>query len=146
MEVTSLGEKKDSPEIDSKFSLCDIMKNNTSTIIKKAEFQIPSYAQLYSDLYTEYLYSMDDLYGTCYISEKEFFDNLGIDQNILKILDNYFRSMTGVYSSQMDISTIILRSYVQMGISAIKSYDSFFHAMMDSYAKMLSHFSETFKK
>ena len=146
MKVASIEEKKESPKKETKISICDVMRNNTSAIIKKAEFQIPSYAQLYSDLYTEYLHSIDDIYGTCYISEKEFFDRLGIDQNILRSLDDYFKSMTSVYSSQIDFSTSILRTYVQMGISTIKSYDGFMHAMMDSYAKMLSQFSETFKK
>lgn len=133
-------------ETESSVSVCDIMKNNTSTIIKKMESQIPSYVQSYSDLYSEYLHSLDDLFGTCYIAEKEFFDNLGFDQNTLKAYDSYFKSITGYYSSQIEFSTSFLRTYVQTRISAIKSYDSYMHVMMNSYAKMLSQFSETFKK
>lgn len=37
-------------------SICDVMKNNTSEIIQKLESQIPTYAQLSSDLYTKYLH------------------------------------------------------------------------------------------
>lgn len=133
-------------ETESTVSVCDIMKNNTSTIIKKMESQIPSYVQSYSDLYSEYLHSLDDLFGTCYIAEKEFFDNLGFDQNTLKAYDSYFKSITGYYLSQIEFSTSFLRTYVQTRISAIKSYDSYMHVMMNFYAKILSQFSETFKK
>ncbi len=120
-----------------KISACDIMKDNTSNVIKKMESQIPSYVQEYSDLYTEYLHMFDDLFGTCYISEKEFFDKLGFDQETLKTFDNYSKTLTNFYSSQIDMSTNYLRAYVKIRISAIKSYDQYIHAMMDSYAKTL---------
>jgi hypothetical protein len=72
-------------------SFCDILKTDTSEIIKKLESQAPSIFQNYSNLYTEYLHMFDDLFGTCYISEKEFFDNLNINpktlQQIEKILN-----------------------------------------------------------
>ncbi len=124
-----------------KISACDVMKYNTSKVIKKMESQIPSYVQQYSDLYTEYLHTFDDLFGTCYISEKEFFDKLGFDQETLKTFDNYSKTLTNFYSSQIDMSTNFLRAYVKMRISAIKSYDRYLHVMMDSYAKMLSQFN-----
>jgi len=120
-----------------KISACDVMKDNTSKIIKKMESQIPSYVQEYSDLYTEYLHMFDDLFGTCYISEKDFFDKLGFDQETLKTFDNYSKTLTNFYSSQIEMSTNYLRAYVKMRISAIKSYDQYIHAMMDSYAKTL---------
>lgn len=145
MKSATLTEKKEHSN-NEKISLCDVLKSNTSNVIKKAESQIPSFAQLYSDLYSEYLHSIDDLYGTCYISEKEFFDKLGIDQGILKETDRFSRTISESYISQIEMSTHFLRSYVQMRISAIKSYDSYMHVFMDSYAKMLSQFSEMQKK
>jgi hypothetical protein len=129
-----------------KISVCDVMKNNTSSVIKKLESQIPSYVQESSDLYTEYLHMFDDLFGTCYISEKEFFDKLGFDQETLKTFDNYSKTLTNFYSSQIDMSTNYLRAYVKMRISAIKSYDNYLHVMMDSYAKNLSQFNSSSKK
>ncbi len=129
-----------------KISVCDVMKNNTSSVIKKLESQIPSYVQENSDLYTEYLHMYDDLFGTCYISEKEFFDKLGFDQETLKTFDNYSKTLTNFYSSQIDMSTNYLRAYVKMRISAIKSYDNYLHVMMDSYAKNLSQFNSSSKK
>jgi len=129
-----------------KISACDVMKVNTSKVIKKMESQIPSYVQEYSDLYAEYLHTFDDLFGTCYISEKQFFDNLGFDQERLKTFDNYSKTLANFYSSQIDMSTNYLRAYVKMRISAIKSYDRYLHVMMDSYAKSLSQFNSVTKK
>lgn len=136
--------KENSSETD--VSVCDVMKVNTSTIIKKMESQIPTYFQMNSDVYTEYLHTLDDLFGTCFISEKEFFDKLNLDQNTLKLFDNYWKNITKMYSSQIDMSTNFLRTYSQMRISAIKSFDNYMHVMMESYAKMFSVFNSSFGK
>ena len=52
---------------EEKISICDIMKSGTSQVIQKLESQIPLKLQQYSDLYTAYLHTIDDLYGTCYL-------------------------------------------------------------------------------
>ena len=129
-----------------KISVCDIMKNNTSKVIKKMEFQVPTYIQNYSDLYTSYLHAFDDIFGTCYIAEKQFFDKLGIDQETLKTLEGYSNSLTNVCSSQIDISTKFLRTYVQLRTSAIESYDRYTHQVMDYYANVLSQFNSALEK
>ena len=64
---------------DHKMSVCDILKEDTSEVIRKLESQTPSLFQNYSNLYTAYLHMFDDLFGTCYISEKEFFDKMKIE-------------------------------------------------------------------
>ncbi len=134
------------PTNQDKISVCDVMKSNTSSVIRKMESQIPSYVQEYSDLYAEYLHTIDDLFGTCYLSEKEFFDKLNIDQKTLKAFDNLSGFWEKIATSQIETSTNFMRAYVQMRISAIKSYDKYFHTMMDSYAKMLSQYNFVFKR
>lgn len=129
-----------------KISICDVMKNNTSSVIKKMETQIPLYVQNYSDLYSESLHMYDDLFGTCYIAEKEFFDKLRFDQNTLKTFDNSSKTLANFYSSQIDMSTNYLNAYVKMRISAIQSYDRYLHMVMDFYAKSLSQFNSVTKK
>ncbi len=129
-----------------KISVCDVMKNNTSKIIKKMESQVPSYVQHYSDLYTEYLHMFDDLFGTCYLAEKEFFDKLGLDDKTLKTFDDYFSSITENYSKQIEMSTHLMRNYVKMRISAIQTFDKYMHVMMDSYPMLLSQFNAALKK
>ena len=124
-------------------SVCDIMKGNTSEIIKKMESQIPTYFQIHSDVYTEFLHTMDDLFGTCFIAEKEFFDKLNFDQYTLKLFDSYWKNITKMYSSQIDMSTNFLRAYSQMRISGIKLFDNYMHVMMESYTKMLSQYNSS---
>lgn len=131
---------------EEKISVCDVMKNHTSEVIKKIESQIPSYVQQYSDLYTQYLHMFNDVFGTCYISEKQFFDKLGIDHKTLKGFDDYLGNMTQNYTNQIDMSTEFMRDYVKMRISAIQSFDRYMHVLMDSYAKMLSQVNAVTKK
>jgi len=126
-----------------KISVCDVMKSKTSSVVRKMESQIPSYVQEYSDLYVEYLHTIDDLFGTCYLSEKEFFDKLNIDQKTLKAFDNLSGFWEKTVTSQIETSTNFMRTYVQTRISAIKSYDKFVHTMMDSNAKTLSQLTNT---
>ncbi len=121
-----------------KISVCNVMKNNTSKIIKKMESQIPTLVQQYSDLYAAYLHSYDDIFGTCYIAEKEFFDKLGIDKKTMKAFENYSETLTNLFTPQIDAYTTFLRDYVKMRISAIDSFDRHIHVMMDSYSKILS--------
>ena len=127
---------------ESEISICDIMKNRTSEIVKKIECQLPLNVQQYSDLYTSYLHSIDDMFGTCYISQKEFFDKLGISQEALRNFDKYLESISKSYQDWIDLSSKYGKDYVQTRLSMIKSSDQFIHMAMDSYAKMLAKFNE----
>lgn len=141
-------EKKtsESKEIEEKLSICDIMKEDTSEIIKKMESNMPSMFQNYSDWYSAYLHMIDDIFGTCYIAEKEFFDKLNIDQVILKQVKANSESMRKNYVQHLDMSAKLFDEYVKMRISAIKSFDNYVHVMMDSYAKMSSQFNNRYMK
>jgi hypothetical protein len=124
-------------------SVCDIMKGNTSEIIRKFESQIPSMIQNYSNLYTTYLHVFDDLFGTCYIHEKEFFDKLNIDQTLLKQLKDNSELIKNRYLENIEISAKFFDEQVKMRISALESFENFTHVMMDSYAKTLSQFNRS---
>lgn len=131
---------------EEKLSVCDILKSDTSEIIKKLESQTPSIFQNSSNLYAEYLHMWDDLFGTCYISEKEFFDKLNIDPKILKQIKNNSESVKKSYLEFLDMNAKYWDEYFKMRISAVKSYDSFLHTMMESYAKMFSQFNKSQKE
>ena len=131
-------------KVENKVSVCDIMKNNTSEIVKKLESQAPSLMQKYSNLYMTYLHTIDDVFGTCYISEKEFLDKLNIDQGILKQIEQFSATLTTMSLDQIEVSSKYLEAYIQMRVSALKTYDNFVHVMMDSYAKTLSQFNKSF--
>ncbi len=130
-------------KIDNKVSICDIMKNNTSEVIKKIESQAPLLTQKYSDLYVTYLHTIDDIFGTCYISEKEFFDKLNLDQGILKEVEKFSTALTALYLDQIEFSSKYLEAYIQIRVSALKTFDNFMHVMMNSYAKTLSQFNKS---
>ena len=146
--VTKISHTKKSvakPTEQDKISVCDVMKSKTSSVIRKMESQIPSYVQEYSDLYAEYLHTTDDLFGTCYLSEKKFFDKLNIDQKTLKAFDNLSGFWEKITTLQIETYTNFMKTNNQMRISAIKSYDQYVHTMMDSYAKMLSQYNRSLK-
>ncbi len=127
---------------EEKISVCDIMKTNTSKVIQKFESQIPSSFQQYSDLYAAYLHTIDDVFGTCYISEKEFFDKLNIDQGVLNEIQEYSNVVTETWLDQIDQYAKYRQEIIQMQTSSLKVYDNVMHIMMDSYAKNLSLFNK----
>lgn len=131
---------------ESTISICDVMKNNTSEIIQKIESKFPTYAQLYTDLYTKYLHTIDDLYSTCYLSEKEFFDKLGMDKTAIQDFDAYWKSITNMATSQIDMLANFTKMYIQSRLATIDSYDKIAHIMMDSYARAWSQFNSYNKK
>jgi len=124
-------------------SICDVMKGNTSEVIQKLESNIPTLVQNYSELYTAYLHMFDDLFGTCYMAEKEFFDKLNIDQGILKEIKRNSDIMKNHYLNNIDMATKFFDTYVTMRTTAIKSFDNYAHTMMESYAKILSQFNQS---
>jgi len=136
--------KSNSKQSETKISLCDVMKSNTSSIIKKAESQVPIYLQQYSDLYTAYLHTFDEIFGTCYIAEKEFFDKLEIDQQTLKLYDNCAKIFKDIVFSQIDTSTQLLNSYIKTRLSSIESFDRYAQLMMQLYSNVLSQFNYLF--
>ena len=128
-----------------KISICDIMKEDTSEIINKMESHMPKMFQNYSDLYTAYLHMFDDIFGTCYIAEKEFFDKLNIDQGILQQIKEYHDVMKANYIENMDIASKLFDEYIRIKISTIQSFDNYVHLMMEYYSKMLSQVSKATK-
>ena len=125
-----------------KISICDVMKEDTSKVIQKLESQIPLNLQQYSDLYSAYLHTLEDLFGTCYISEKEFFDKLNINQGILAAYQKYSNTLTDTYLDQIELFSKIKEQSIQAQKSNLEVYDKFMHSILDSYAKFLSQYNK----
>ena len=126
-------------------SICDVMKSNTSKIIKKLEMQIPPSVQMYSDFYTSYLHSLDDMFGTCYIAEKEIFDKAGFDQNALKTFQKISDYITGVVETQIEIMNNMQKSQLETRDNLLKAYEHYVHFLMDTYSKYLSMINANLK-
>jgi len=123
---------------DSKLSVCGVMKDNAFDIIQKLESESPSIFQEYSDLYSRYLHSIQDVFGTCSLTEKQYFDKIGVDQNTLKIFDNSLKSVTNILKSQIDLSNSFVRTYIQFRLSSIDSWDKYMHTCINIYAQSFS--------
>ena len=130
---------------EEKLSVCNILKEDTSEVIQKIESKMPSVFQSYSDMYTKYLHTLDDVFGTCYIAEKEYFDKLNLDQEFLRQIKQNSELMKKNYVASIDAIAIFFDEYVQMRMKAMESFDNYAHVMMGSYAKMLSQFNKSTK-
>ena len=144
MSKPTFDKKQESTSDASQLSICDVFKDNTTAVIEKLESQVPAYLQMYSDLYTEYLHSVDKIFGTCYISQKEFFDKLGIDQGILRAYSDFWSTIIDITNTQIDMFMNSQKAYVKTRIEAIKYFNQNAQLMMDNYAKMLSQFNKKF--
>ncbi|KER06513.1 hypothetical protein AAA799E16_00751 [Marine Group I thaumarchaeote SCGC AAA799-E16] len=121
-----------------KKSICGVMKDNTVGVIQKMESEVPPIFQGYADLYTRYLHFIQDIFGTCSLAEKQYFDKMDIDQNVLKMYDDYLKSVTTITKSQIDLSTDFVQRYIQFRLSSIDSWDKYTHTCIDMYAKFLA--------
>ena len=92
------------------------MKEDTSEVIKKMESQMPSIFQNYSDMYTAYLHTLDDIFGICYIAEKEFFDKLNIDQGVLRQIKKNSESIKNNYIENFDMASRLFDEYAKMRV------------------------------
>ena len=135
-------DKESNSSKKAQISICDLMKNNTSEILQKMEYQVPTYLQGYTDLFTKYLHSLNTLYGTCYISEKQFFDKLGIDHKVLEPIDEYWKFIKNLTLVQIETSSKFIEDYIQFRIAAIESFDKSTVSVLDYYAKALAEFNK----
>lgn len=127
-------------------SICDVFKESTTAVIEKLESQVPLYLQNYSDLYMEYLNSIDNMFGTCYISQKEFFDKLGIDQKTLKAGKDLWKTATDLFLTQIDMAMNFQKLYVETRIETIKYFNQNTALLMNNYAKMLGQLNKLSEK
>lgn len=132
---------KDETELDNdeNITTCEIWKDDTSEVFRKMESQIPLAFQNYSNLYSQYLHMLDDIFGTCFIAEKKFFDKLNIDPNILKQIKKNSESIKKIYLQNIENSSKIFNEYTKMRIKSMKSFDNYVHEMMTAYYNMSSN-------
>ena len=133
-------QRSDKPE---KISFCDVMKEDTSKMIKETEAKMPIFFQSYSDLYSKYLHMLDDIFGTCYIAEKEFFDKLNIDQKTLKQIKKNSEFVRDSYIQYVNTNAKFWDEYIKANTMAIESFDEYMHKMMESYSKTLSKINKS---
>jgi len=132
------------PKIEekSKISICDLTKNNTSEILQKMEYQIPVYLQGYTDLFTKYLHSFNTSFGACRILEKQFFDKLGIDHQVMDEIEEYWNFVKNLTLIQIETCSKFVQDYIDFRISTIDSLDKSITSALEYYSKSLSKFNQ----
>lgn len=132
----------DSSEQKATDSIQNIVKENTSEIIEKIDSKIPTYVKLYSDLYKKYLHIASNFCNTSYLTQKEFFDKMGIDDTRLAMFDAYLESVKKMFLLQIDMNENMIQSYVGHRLTALEFYDQMMNGSIANFAKMFSMFSE----
>ncbi len=125
-----------------KISICDLAQNNTSEILQKMEYQVPIYLQVYTDLFTKYLHSFNSVFGTCRISEKQFFDKLGIDHTVMEEIAEYWNFIKNLTLTQIELNSKFIEDYIEFKISTIESFDKSMTSALNYYTKSLSEFNK----
>jgi len=135
---------KNEPKIKEKprISICDLTKNNTSEILQKMEYQIPVYLQGYTDLFTKYLHSFNTTFGTCRISEKQFFDKLGINHQVMEEMVEYWNFAKNLTIIQIETYSKFVQDYIDFRVSTIDSLDKSMASAFEYYSEALSEFNK----
>ncbi len=127
-------------------SVCDIMHTNANSVIEKMESLLPANMEMYSDFYTEWLHSLQDLFGACNIAENEILSNMWVDQKALQSFETYSNMATKSAITQIEMANRIQQTYMQVQISSVKTLDMYIHLMLDHYSKVLSGSLDFIKK
>ena len=127
-------------------SICDLMKTNTSEVLQKIELQTPIILQGYTDLFTKYLHSFDLMFGTCRLSEKQFFDKFGISHSIMEETALYWNLMKNIAVLQIESYSKFLQDYYDFRVSTMDSFDKSIHAFFEYYSQALTKFNTKSKQ
>ncbi len=87
------------------------------------------------------MHTLEDLFATFYIAEKEIFEKSPIDQNSRIVVESYGRYLTEIYLLQIDTYSNFLKWYSEMRIKSMKNYDEFAHKTVNSYMSLVSNLS-----
>ena len=121
-------------------SVSQILKNNTHEITKKLESQLPLKMQQFSELYTAYLHSMNNTFDSCITCEKELFEQLGVNKEIVKAFGEYTKAYTDTMLQQMDQYAQFKKYSTDVQLSAVKSWDDLMASMMKYNLKIFDQF------
>jgi len=125
------------PELN---SISQILKNNTHEFTKKLESQLPLKVQQFSELYTAYLHSINNTFDSCTTCEKELFEKLGVDKELIKVFGEYTKAYADSMLQQMDYYAQFRKYSTDTQLSAVKSWDNFMTSMMGYNLKIFNQF------
>jgi len=120
-------------------SFTDIIKENTSRMLREMELQSPTHFQIYSDMYKEYLHVLDNVFGMLLLSERELLDRMagGADPGFLDRFGRSADRTTDHVLAQLDGYGDILQWYAKARSQGMKAFDRYMHSMIGAYSEAL---------
>lgn len=103
-------------------------------ILKKLESHIPLHIKSFSDFSREYVKLLEQTFKINCSLEKKLFGNMGADEIVIKVLDDYLEGNRKFLTAQIDMSTEFFKAYLNMRL-----------AMMESYNKVVQDFAGQIK-
>ena len=110
---------------EKKTSVSGTLEKHTMEIMKKLESQLPLHIKSFSDFSREYIKSLEKVYEINCKIENKVFGNMGLDEKSITLLDRYLEASSIFYTSQMDMSAELFKSYLNMRLSLMESYNEF---------------------
>ena len=112
-------------ELPSSLSVSETLEKHTMKVMHKLESHIPLQIKSFSDFSREYMKLLEEIYDIDYTLENKMFGNFGMDENSIRMLDNYLENNSKLYMSQIDISNEFFKGYLNMRLSMMESYNKF---------------------
>lgn len=125
-------------------SICDIWKDCTHTFIRKAEQKTPVFIQTYTQVYSEFLHHLDNIFGSCYLWQKQYFDKLGIQQSTIIEYGKFCNFFLNEITSQMDNYARLSQLESNHVVSGMESCNNYVRQGLDWYAKIMGNFMKWF--
>lgn len=119
-------------------SVCDFWKENTHKIIKKAEYQTPTFFQNLKEIQAEFLHGMDTFLASSFLLQRKYFDKLGFDEKTILEYGKWCDTMTSEISSFMDVFAQYSKMHSDGIINSTKIVNTIFHQYLDWQAKLTS--------
>ena len=126
----------------SKTFTASVLQDSTLEIIEKINSKIPSYVQLYSNLYKKYLQMARNFCNASCMNQKELFDKIGVTDSRLSMFDSYLESVKKMVLFQIDISENMIKSYVDHRLTFLEFYDQMMSRNLSSFSKMFYGFND----
>jgi hypothetical protein len=140
-DLAEAGDKNQTQATNEYTSVCDIWRDSVHKLITKVEYQTPIYLQAYSQVHTEFLHCVDNLFGTCYIWQKQYFDRLGIDQKVVNTYGKLCESGINSAIDFLDIYASYKKFQADMAVNAMKIGNNYLHWLIDMFGKTVSFWS-----
>ena len=142
VEVIKTSKQEYDSEQRSNASTPSVIQYNTLEIIEKIDSKIPSYVQLYFNLYKKYLQMARNFCNASCITQKEIFDKIGVNDSRLAMFDAYLESVKKMVLFQIDVGENMIKSYVDHRLTFLEFYDQMMSRNISGFAKMFSRFND----